>query len=117
MVKVNKAYDEDYWGSIMIGDQRFELPEVTNLKVDSSKIANITCLSVLPQPCSRCQVPTINPETGERAGDVQPLIAIRKYRTRSGQGFFGQNAIPMQGAGTLRVGDKIAVCSFKTKVF
>lgn len=61
----------------------------------------------LVKRCSRCVVPTRDPETGE-AG-VEPLRTLARYRELDGKTMFGMNAIPNR-TGALRVGDS-AVCS------
>jgi uncharacterized protein YcbX len=55
------------------------------------------------KPCSRCVIPTRDPDTGE-AGK-EPLATLATYRKRDGKVFFGMNVIP-DGEGELRVGER-----------
>lgn len=80
-----EPYEEDRWRSIRIGEVEFRLVK----------------------PCSRCVIPTIDPETGERDG-VQPLAALSRYRKQGNKVFFGQNLIHDQ-QGMLRVGEEVEV--------
>ncbi len=59
------------------------------------------------KPCSRCVVTTVDPDTGEVAGE-EPLRTLATYRMQNGKVMFGQNAIP-DNAGILRVGDSVRV--------
>lgn len=58
--------------------------------------------------CSRCVFTTVDPRTGERRGDGEPLKSLRSYRrdADSGQIMFGVNLIPVD-TGTVRVGDEV----------
>lgn len=58
------------------------------------------------KPCSRCIIPTIDPDTAERS--AEPLRTLMQYRRRDNQVFFGQNLIA-DGAGTLRLGMAVEV--------
>ena len=79
-----EAYAEDYWREITIGNIGFRLPK----------------------PCSRCKVPTINPNTAETA--KEPLRTLNKLRKYNNKVYFGQNAIHNQ-QGTVSVGDVLSI--------
>ncbi|WP_456379857.1 MOSC domain-containing protein [Thiolapillus sp.] len=64
------AYAEDGWKRIRIGDLEFRVVK----------------------PCSRCAIPTIDPETGQRTGK-EPLKTLASYRKHGHQVYFGQNLI------------------------
>jgi hypothetical protein len=81
------AYAEDGWRRIRVGAVEFE--GVKN--------------------CSRCVFTTIDPDTGEKSPDMEPLRTLSSYRRRPEGGvYFGQNLIP-RGAGVIRVGDSVTV--------
>lgn len=58
------------------------------------------------KPCSRCIIPTIDPETAERS--AEPLRTLMQYRRRENQVFFGQNLIP-DTTGALGLGMRVEV--------
>lgn len=64
-----EAFEEDTWRHFTIGRNRF----------------------VGVKPCSRCVVPTVNQETGEKG--PEPLKTLSTYRKRNGKVYFGQNVI------------------------
>ena len=78
------GYAEDSWREISIGAIDFRLPK----------------------PCSRCSVPTIDPDTAQ-AGK-EPLTTLNRIRKWQNQVYFGQNALHNQ-CGTLTVGDTVLV--------
>lgn len=78
------AYAEDSWREISIGDIDFRLPK----------------------PCSRCAIPTIDPETA-RPGK-EPLSTLNRIRKWQNKVFFGQNALHNQ-CGALTIGDTVRV--------
>lgn len=80
------AYAEDSWREIRIGSIEFRLPK----------------------PCSRCAVPTIDPETAEIG--KEPLATLNRLRKWQNKVYFGQNALHDQ-VGRLAVGDQITVKS------
>ena len=61
----------------------------------------------LAKPCSRCVVPTVDPDLGVRDGE-EPLETLATYRRRDHKIYFGQNVIP-DGAGKIRVGGAVEV--------
>lgn len=81
-----EAYAEDRWRQIRIGDIGFRLPK----------------------PCSRCAVPSIDPETAQK--DSEPLTTLNRLRKWHNKVYFGQNALH-NGQGELHIGDKVVVSS------
>lgn len=81
-----EPYAEDGWRRIRIGE--LELRVVKG--------------------CSRCIMTTLDPLTGERSADREPLATLQSYRERDGQVYFGQNLIPC-GTGQLQLGMPVAV--------
>ncbi len=77
-------YEEDTWKKIRIGEIEFDLVK----------------------KCSRCLMPTINQETGEKG--KEPLHTLAQYRKEGNQIKFGQNAIHQQ-RGSLKVGYAVEV--------
>lgn len=78
------AYAEDSWREIRIAGIDFRLPK----------------------PCSRCAVPTIDPETAQVG--KEPLTTLNRLRKWQNKVYFGQNAIHNQ-CGTLSVGDSVQI--------
>ena len=74
-------YAEDGWGRLRIGEVEFERVK----------------------PCSRCAIPTLDPHSGERAADGEPLRTLASYRRDADGVYFGQNLI-QRGRGVLEVG-------------
>ncbi|MDQ7091002.1 MAG: MOSC domain-containing protein [Methylococcales bacterium] len=79
-----KAYAEDYWREIMIGEINFRLPK----------------------PCSRCSVPAINPNNAEIT--KEPLTTLNRLRKWQHKIFFGQNALHDQ-QGLLNINDPLII--------
>ena len=79
-----EPFAEDQWQSIRIGDIRFNLVK----------------------PCSRCIMPSINPDTGVK--EMQVNQALLETRRRQGKTYFGQNATHV-GTGLISVGDPVEV--------
>ena len=63
------AYAEDQWQTIRLGELEFEVVK----------------------PCSRCVIPSIDPESGEKQAEVLRVLA--KYRQHEGRIYFGQNLL------------------------
>jgi hypothetical protein len=78
------GYAEDKWRQIRIGTLGFRLPK----------------------PCSRCAIPTIDPNTGQPG--KEPLTTLNRTRKWQNKVYFGQNALH-DGLGVLQVGDKVEV--------
>lgn len=87
VVSAAPAFAEDGWGRIRIG-RRVELD--------------------VAWPCRRCVVTTIDPDTGERAPDGEPLETLKAFRRGRGGVMFGQNLIP-RALGEIRVGDEVTL--------
>ncbi len=79
-----EPYAEDSWREIRIGEITFRLPK----------------------PCSRCAVPTIDPETAEK--DKEPLKTLQKIRKWNKHVYFGQNALHDK-TGKLKTGMKVEI--------
>ncbi|MDY7559704.1 MOSC domain-containing protein [Pseudomonas sp. 10B1] len=86
VVEGSEAFAEDGWKRIRIGDIEFRL-----LK-----------------GCTRCILTTIDPKTGERSPDREPMVTLKTYREREGDVWFGQNMVN-DGPGTLEVGMPVSV--------
>ena len=74
-----EPFAEDSWQKLRIGDITFRIVK----------------------PCSRCVIPAINIETGER--EDEPIKTLASYRKRDNKIFFGQNVIA-DGSGVIGVG-------------
>ena len=80
-------YSEDRWLRIRIGQVEFEGVE----------------------NCERCELPTVDPDTGVPDQRREPMRTLARYRRRpSGGVFLGQNLVS-RGTGTVRVGDRVDV--------
>lgn len=86
VVQGSAAYAEDSWKRIRIGDIEFDVAK----------------------GCSRCVLTTIDPHTGERSADREPLTTLKTYREHEGSVYFGQNLLP-RGTGELHVGMAVEV--------
>ena len=60
------------------------------------------------KPCSRCILTTVNPETGERNSNTEPLKTLMKYRKQGNNVYFGQNVIH-DHAGIIQIGDSVSL--------
>jgi len=79
-----QPFEEDSWKKIKIG------------KVEYSVVKS----------CSRCVIPSINPETAER--EAEPTKTLIAYRKRENKIFFGQNVIA-QDNGKIDVGMRVEI--------
>lgn len=79
-----EPYAEDNWRTIRIGPLSFRVVK----------------------PCSRCTIPTVDPETG--VAGREPLRTLARYRRWDNKVFFGQNLIH-DGPGRLEVGMPVEV--------
>lgn len=77
-------YAEDRWRRIRIGALEFRVVK----------------------PCSRCPIPTIDPQTAERG--AEPLRTLMGYRRRGNRVYFGQNLL-QDGQGPLEEGMEVEV--------
>lgn len=84
IVSGGTAYQEDDWTAVEIGGLRFDVAKT----------------------CTRCVFTTVDPETGERSADGEPLATLKSYRRRGDGVIFGMNLIP-RGSGSVRVGDPV----------
>lgn len=81
-----QAWEEDQWPGIIAGMVAFNLVK----------------------PCSRCLITTVDPDTGLRNTDLQPLRTLGSYRREPDGVMFGINAVH-QGSGPVTVGDPVIV--------
>ncbi|KTC43066.1 MOSC domain-containing protein [Pseudomonas sp. L5B5] len=86
VVEGSEAFAEDSWKRVRIGDVEFRVVK----------------------SCARCILTTIDPRTGERSADREPLATLQKYRTREDGAMFGQNLVN-DGNGQLQVGMPVTV--------
>ena len=92
---VDKAFDEDFWGVIKIGEVEMEVA----------------------WGCGRCVLTTLDPMTGAKSKSQEPIRSLNAYRRGpDNQVYFGQNVIPLS-SGTIRVGDVVEVLSRKERPF
>lgn len=75
-------FAEDGWSTVRIGDVEFRTAE----------------------PCDRCVIATIDPET--LAGGKEPTRTLARHRRWDGKTWFGTRLVPL-GEGELRVGDEV----------
>lgn len=84
-------FAEDSWQHIRIGEVEFKVSK----------------------PCERCVFTTVNPQSGEKHPQQQPLQTLKSFRkTNNGEVLFGQNLIPLN-CGQIKAGDKLTVISQK----
>ena len=82
-----QAYEEDQWNQIKVGDVEFRVVK----------------------PCSRCVIPTVDPATGLKHKNTEPLRTLSSFRKgEDGKVYFGQNIIHDQ-QGIIRLGDSVEV--------
>lgn len=81
-----EPFAEDGWKRIRIGEVEFEIVK----------------------PCDRCVFTTVDPATGLKSPDQEPLRTLAKFRKTPDGVMFGQNAIAL-GEGTLAVGMTVEV--------
>jgi uncharacterized protein YcbX len=87
VVDGERAYAEDQWRRIRVGDVEFEGAK----------------------NCSRCVFTTIDPDTGVKDPTREPLRTLGGYRRKPQGGvYFGQNLIPRSG-GAIHVGDRVEI--------
>lgn len=78
------AWDEDEWRVMRVG----------------------AILLRLPSHCARCNVPSLDPESGEATRE--PLRTLASFRRRDREVYFGMNGIA-DDVGLLQVGDEVTV--------
>jgi len=88
-------FDEDFWSEVRIGEQ-----------------AKFVCV----KPCTRCVFTTINPETGEKSDDTEPLKTLKEYRLAPAELRATYKESPILGVhmclnegGVIKVGDPVYV--------
>ncbi|MGB3124955.1 MAG: MOSC domain-containing protein [Pseudomonas sp.] len=86
VIEGSDAFAEDTWKRVRIGDVEFRVVK----------------------PCSRCILTTIDPASGERSADREPLATLKTYREQDGDVMFGQNLVN-DGLGRLEVGMPVTV--------
>lgn len=86
VIQTSVPFIEDSWSLVQLGAVRFELAS----------------------RCSRCIFTTVEPDSGEKRADGEPLRTLRQYRTVEAEGgiMFGMNAIP-RSTGVIRVNDEV----------
>ncbi|XP_074660358.1 mitochondrial amidoxime-reducing component 1-like [Tubulanus polymorphus] len=87
VVKGPPAYDEDDWEEIVIGEANF-------------------CKRAL---CTRCVITLIDPETGIKDSQNEPMKTLKKHRLRAGESkpCMGLYMGPLSPGKTIHVGDKV----------
>ena len=79
------AWAEDGWRRFRIGATRYRVAK----------------------PCARCIITTLDPESGSRSADGEPLTTLRRFRSGDrGRILFGQNVIP-DGPGEITLDDEV----------
>jgi hypothetical protein len=86
VIEGSSAFAEDGWKRVRIGDIEFRLVK----------------------PCARCILTTIDPQTGERSADREPLATLQQYRAQEDGAMFGQNLVN-DSNGRLEVGMPVTV--------
>ncbi|CAI8883375.1 MOSC domain-containing protein [Pseudomonas sp. IT-P74] len=86
VIEGSAAFAEDGWKRIRIGEAEFRVVK----------------------SCSRCILTTIDPQTGERSEDREPLATLQKYRAQADGAMFGQNLVN-DGNGRLEVGMPVEI--------
>ncbi len=86
VMNADDAFAEDSWRQIRVGEVEFDVE----------------------WSCTRCIVTTIDPETGSKDSDGEPIRSLKEFRSGPEGVMFGQNLIPRH-LGTVSVGDTIEV--------
>lgn len=86
VVTADAPFAEDRWQSITVGEVGFDVA----------------------WPCSRCIMTTVDPATGERRSDGEPMRTLRAFRQRGRNVYFGQNLLPRR-LGRIEVGASVKV--------
>lgn len=88
-----EPFGEDLWAEIKIGD----------------------IIMQVAWGCSRCILTTVDPLTGAKSDDMEPVKTLKTFRTAADKNiYFGQNIIP-QTQGTIHVGDAVEIISVREK--
>ena len=86
VIEGGEAFAEDSWKRVRIGEVEFRVVK----------------------SCSRCILTTIDPASGERSADREPLATLKTYREKDGDVMFGQNLVN-DGFGSLEVGMPVTI--------
>ncbi|MES2868364.1 MAG: MOSC domain-containing protein [Pseudomonadota bacterium] len=86
VIEGSEAFAEDGWKRIRIGDVEFRVVK----------------------PCSRCILTTVDPQTGVRDEQREPLATLMTYRKQAEGTMFGQNLVN-DGNGMLQVGMPVTI--------
>jgi hypothetical protein len=86
VVDADFPWEEDDWKRIKIGEVEFEITK----------------------PCTRCEFTTVDPDTGERNPNNEPMKTLIRTRQLAEGICFGLNLVALN-EGTLRVGDRVEV--------
>ncbi|KAA1173892.1 MOSC domain-containing protein [Marinobacter salinexigens] len=86
VVDGDTAWDEDSWRQLLVGETVFSLVK----------------------PCSRCVLTTVDPDSGIKDPEVQPLKTLSGFRRTEDGVIFGMNAIH-ESQGQIRVGDTVTI--------
>lgn len=84
VIRGGEPHEEDTWGEFNIGSLSF----------------------YAPKPCARCNVITIDQETG--VVGKEPLKTLATYRQKSNKILFGMNTL-VKNKGTIAIGDKVTL--------
>lgn len=84
VVNGSEPFEEDDWKKIRIGSVVFHVVK----------------------PCTRCTIPTIDPETGQMS--KEPLKTLSTYRKQNGKILFAQNLVA-ENTGVIHLDDKVEV--------
>ena len=91
VVETEIPFEEDNWKTIQIGAIEF----------------------AVVKPCSRCIIPTVDQQSGDRNKLKEPLRTLGTFRQFGEQGvMFGENMIPKQ-TGKISVGDRLEVLTVR----
>lgn len=83
-------FEEDEWKVLRVGALEFELVK----------------------PCTRCILTTVDPDSGEKSEDREPMTTLMRTRRLPEGVCFGVNAV-LRGEGLLHVGDAVEVLESK----
>lgn len=86
VVTGSEPFAEDGWKKIRIGEVIFSMEK----------------------PCERCAFTTVDPETGEKSGDQEPLRTLVTFRRTPDGVLFGQNAVA-ENAGQIAFGMEVEI--------
>ncbi len=88
------------------------LPSLDEHKLAAMRVRDRAIHFLLPKPCQRCKVTTIDQLTGAVNKSREPLMTLVRGNTLDGLigGYFGQNGVATEGLGeTLNVGEVVDV--------